>query len=86
MKSQMLEYGFQFQQISICCDSQSVITISHNPIQHSITKRIDIWCHFIKYRVLKGKIELIFVPSDDEIADVFTIALDETKFNVFLNK
>ncbi|KAL7591537.1 hypothetical protein Lser_V15G31453 [Lactuca serriola] len=31
-------------------------------------------------------IELIFVPSDDEIADVITKTLDETKFSGFLNK
>ena len=51
-----------------------------------MTKHIDIRYHFIKDHVLNGNIELIFVPSDDEIADVFTKALDETKFNGFLNK
>ncbi|XP_052627195.1 uncharacterized mitochondrial protein AtMg00810-like [Lactuca sativa] len=38
------------------------------------------------YHVLNGNIELIFVPSDDQIADVFTKASDETKFNGFMNK
>ena len=51
-----------------------------------MTKHIDIRYHFIKDHVLNGNIELIFVPSDDMIADVFTNALDDTKFNSFLNK
>ena len=49
-------------------------------------KHIDIQYHFINDQVLNGNIELIFVPSDDENPDVFTKALDETKFNGFLNK
>ena len=79
-------YGYRFQHIPIYCDSQSAIAISHNPIHHSMTKHIDITYHFIKDHVLNGNIELIFVPSDDEIADLFTKALDNTKFNGFLNK
>ena len=51
-----------------------------------MAKHIDIQYHFIKDHVLYGNIELIFVPSDDEIADAFTKASDETKFNGFLNK
>ena len=49
-------------------------------------KHIDIRYHFIKDHVLNGNIELIFVPSAGEITDVFTKALEETKFNGFLNK
>ena len=51
-----------------------------------MTKLSDIQYHSTKDHVLKGNIELIFVPSDDEIVDVFTKALDETNFNGFLNK
>ena len=86
MKSQLLDFGYRFQCIPIYCDSQSAISISHNLIQHSMMKHIDIRYHFIKDHVLNGNIELIFVPYDDEIADVFTKALDETKFIGFLNK
>ena len=51
-----------------------------------MTKHIEIWYHFIKDHVLKGNLELIFIPSDNEIVDVFTKAFEETKFNRFLNK
>ena len=72
------------KQVPIYCDSSSAIAISHNPIQHSRTKHIDIRYHFLKDNVQKGKIELIFVSSPEEIADVFTKALDEKDFNHFL--
>lgn len=54
------------------------------PFQHSLTKHIDIIYHFFKYNILKGNIEIIFVPIIEEIAYVFTKALDPTTFNNFL--
>lgn len=70
--------------IPIYGDSESAIAISHNPIQHSKMKHIELWYHFIKDHILKGNIELIFVPTHEEIANVFTKALDSTKLNAFL--
>ena len=83
MTSQLLDYGYHMKQVPIYCDSSSAIAISHNPIQHSRTKHIDIRYHFLKDNVHKSKIELIFVPSPEEIADVFTKAVDEKDFNHF---
>ena len=84
MKSQLLDYGYRYQQVPIYCDSQSAIAMAHNTIQHSMSKHIDIRYHFIKDHILKGDVELIFVHSDQEIADVFTKPLDETAFVRFL--
>lgn len=70
--------------IPIYCDFESAIAISHNPIQHSMTKHIDLRYHFIKDHIQKGNIELIFVSTHEEIDDVFRKSLDSTKLNVFL--
>ncbi|KAI3740217.1 hypothetical protein L2E82_30641 [Cichorium intybus] len=86
MKTQILDYGYKFLQVPIYCDSKSAIGISHNPIQHSMTKHIDLRYHFIKDQILQGNIELYFIPTEEEVADVFTKALDSTKFNNFLDK
>ena len=77
MKSQLLDYGYRFLHIPIYYDSNSGMAIANNPIQHSMKKHIDIRHHFIKDHILNGNIELIFVKSPEEIADVFTKALDE---------
>ena len=73
------------KKIPIYCDAKSAIAISHNPIQHSITKHIDIRYHFIKDHVMKNDIQMFFIPTEVEIADVFTKALDYTQFFHFLN-
>ncbi|KAJ9541927.1 hypothetical protein OSB04_028433 [Centaurea solstitialis] len=72
--------------IPIYCDSKSAIAISCNPVQHTKTKHIDIRYHFIKDHVEKGTIELYFVNTEFQLADLFTKALDEKRFNFLITK
>nr|GEV28258.1 hypothetical protein [Tanacetum cinerariifolium] len=61
-----------------CCQSwkqNMSISISCNPVQHSRTKCIALRYHFIKEHVEKGMIELYFVKTDYQLADLFTKAL-----------
>ena len=86
MKTQLSDFGFNYDRIPIYCDSKSAIAISCNPVQHSRTKHIDVRYHFIKDHVEKGNIELYFVPTDYQLADLFTKPLDEQRFNLLKTK
>ncbi|KAJ9536569.1 hypothetical protein OSB04_un000268, partial [Centaurea solstitialis] len=79
MKIQLADYGYTMHRIPIYCDSSSAIQIAANPVQHSRTKHIDIRYHFIKDHVEKGNVELFFVESERQIADLFTKAFDEKR-------
>nr|GEW60036.1 retrovirus-related Pol polyprotein from transposon TNT 1-94 [Tanacetum cinerariifolium] len=57
-----------------------VISISNNLVLHSRTKDIYMRYHFIKDYILKGNIELYFVPTDLQLADLFTKPLAEPSF------
>ncbi|GKB09985.1 hypothetical protein Tco_0843908, partial [Tanacetum coccineum] len=81
MRTQLTDYGFHFNKIPIYCDSKSAIAISCNPVQHSRTKHIAVHYHFIKEHVEKGTIELYFVKTDYQLADLFTKALPVDRFN-----
>nr|GFB36140.1 retrovirus-related Pol polyprotein from transposon TNT 1-94 [Tanacetum cinerariifolium] len=67
--------------IPIYCDSKSAIAISCNPVQHSRTKHVAVRYHFITEHVEKGTIELYFVKTDYQLADIFTKALLADCFN-----
>ncbi|GJS77423.1 hypothetical protein Tco_0727304 [Tanacetum coccineum] len=56
------------------------IAISNNPVIHSRTKHIDIRYHFIRDHILKGDIELHFIPTEYQLTDIFTKPLDEPTF------
>nr|GEV35620.1 copia protein [Tanacetum cinerariifolium] len=81
MRTQLTDYGFHFNKIPIYCDSKSAIAISCNPVQYSRTKHIAIRYHFINEHVEKGTIELYFVKTDSQLADLFTKALPADRFN-----
>ncbi|GKA34528.1 hypothetical protein Tco_0720957 [Tanacetum coccineum] len=62
------------------------IAISCNPVQHSRTKHIDIRYHFIKEHVEKGTVELYFVRTEYQLADLFTKALPKERFEYLVHR
>nr|GEV18093.1 retrovirus-related Pol polyprotein from transposon TNT 1-94 [Tanacetum cinerariifolium] len=80
LKSQLTDYDIIYEKVTILCDNTSAIAISNNPVMHSITKHIDIRYHFIRDHVLKGNIELHFIPTQYQLVDIFTKPLDESTF------
>nr|GEX72414.1 retrovirus-related Pol polyprotein from transposon TNT 1-94 [Tanacetum cinerariifolium] len=86
MRTQLTDYGFHFDKISMCCDSKAAIAISCNPVQHSRTKHIDVRYHFIKEKVEKGIVELFFVGTEYQLADLFTKALPVERFQYLVRR
>nr|GEX56104.1 putative RNA-directed DNA polymerase [Tanacetum cinerariifolium] len=86
MRTQLQDYGFNYNKILLYCDSQSAIAISCNPVQHSRTKHIHTRYHFIKEQVENGIIELYFVRNEYQLADMFTKALPEDRFKYLVRQ
>nr|GEV50626.1 copia protein [Tanacetum cinerariifolium] len=80
MRTQLQDYGFNYNKIPLYCNPESAIAISCNPVQHSRTKHIHTRYHFIKEQVENGIIELYFVRTKYQLADMFTKALPEDRF------
>nr|GEV23001.1 copia protein [Tanacetum cinerariifolium] len=86
MCTQLLDYGYKYNQIPMYYDSKSAIAISCNLVQHSKTKHIEIRYHFIKEHVEKGTVELYFVGTEYQLADLFTKALPKERFEYFVHR
>nr|GEW35390.1 retrovirus-related Pol polyprotein from transposon TNT 1-94 [Tanacetum cinerariifolium] len=82
MKIQFSDYDIHYKMVPIFCDNTNAITISNNPVLHSRTKHIDIRYHFIRNHILKGDIELHFIPTKYQLADIFNKPLDELTFTI----
>ncbi|GKD81255.1 retrovirus-related pol polyprotein from transposon TNT 1-94 [Tanacetum coccineum] len=85
MHTQLLDYGYKYKRIPMYCDSKSATAISCNPVHHSKTKHIDIRYHFIKEHVEKGTVELYFVGTEYQLADLFTKALPKERFEYLVH-
>eukprot|EP00253_Pinus_taeda_P034427 PITA_34427 len=72
--------------IPILCDNTSAISISKNPVMHSKTKHIPIKYHFLREQVLEQKVKLEYVPSKEQVADIFTKPLPRETFEYLRQK
>ncbi|GJW53422.1 hypothetical protein Tco_0097507 [Tanacetum coccineum] len=86
MRSQLTYYGLKFNKIPLYCDNKSAIALCCNNVQHSRSKHIDVRYHFIKEQVENKVVELYFVRTEYQLADIFTKALSRERFNFLIEK
>ncbi|GJX60535.1 retrovirus-related pol polyprotein from transposon TNT 1-94 [Tanacetum coccineum] len=86
IRTQLLDCGYEYNRILMYCDSKSAIAISCNLVQHSKIKHIDIRYHFIKEHVEKGTVEVYFVGTKYQLADLFTKALPKEHFEYLVHR
>ena len=72
--------------IPIHCDNTSAISVSKNLVFHSKTKHIPIKYHFLREQVTNYVVSLHFIPSKDQIADIFTKLLAQDQFEYLRQK
>jgi KUP system potassium uptake protein len=56
-------------------DNKSTIAIALNPVNHQRTKHIDTRVHQIRHHVKHLDVDIVYCPTEDMIADIFTKAL-----------
>lgn len=87
LKLLLSELGFQISRpITLYCDNKAAISIAHNPIQHDRTKHIEVDRHFIKEKLMSEQICIPYVPSQNQLTDVFTKGLPTTIFQSLVHK
>jgi hypothetical protein len=72
--------------ITIHCDNTSAISVSKNLVLHSKTKNIPIKYHFLREQVTNRIVQLNYISSTEQIADIFTKPLAATPFGYLCQK
>ena len=71
--SVLTELGVPRQRTPILwCDNLGATYLTANPVFHARTKHIEIDFHFVRERVAACELEVRFISTDDQLADVFT--------------
>jgi hypothetical protein len=71
--------------IPLHCDNQGSLKLARNPIFHARTKHIEIHHHFARKRLEEGEIDLDYIPTGQQPADILTKALGRKKFEFHRN-
>ena len=69
--------------VVIKCDNQGAIALVKNCIVHNRSKHIDIRYHFIRDKYVNGSIDMVYVPSESNVADLMTKPPTKYKLEVF---
>ncbi|KAL2319304.1 hypothetical protein Fmac_028273 [Flemingia macrophylla] len=80
IKHQLEDYDIFESSIPILCDNTAAISLSKNPVMHSIAKHIEIKHHFVRDHIQKGTFELMFVNTEEQLAYIFTKPLPKDRF------
>ncbi len=67
-------------------DNQAAIQIAKNPVLHKRTKHIDVRHHFVRDVVHNGIIELSYINTKEQVADILTKALPRDQFQLLRTK
>jgi len=63
-------------------DNQGCIALVGNPVFHKRTKHIDIRYHFIRERVASKEVEIQYMPTELQLADLLTKGLPKPRTQI----
>jgi hypothetical protein len=86
MRQTLMDYCYKFSKVPLLCDNESAIRMADNPVEHSHTKDIAIWYHFLRDHQQRGDIEIAYINTKEQLADIFTKPLDEKTFTKLRNE
>ena len=67
-------------------DNQASVLSAYNPSNHQTSKHIDTRKNFNEEKVTKKLVKLEYVPTTENIVDLFTKALDRNKMTYFRDR
>ncbi|CAN0886875.1 Retrovirus-related Pol polyprotein from transposon TNT 1-94 [Linum grandiflorum] len=87
VSSEMVRLQRLFQELGVSCklpmqvygDNTSAIQIAINPVLHDRTKHIEVHVHYIRQLVTEGVIQISYLSTEDQTADVLTKAVSSSR-------
>jgi hypothetical protein len=77
----MRDFGVSFERVPLMCDNTSAISIAKNPVLHKRMRHLERRHHFLRDHVEKRDIEMRYIDTERQLADIFTKPLDASQFD-----
>jgi hypothetical protein len=76
----MREFGVRFERVPLMCDNASVISVAKNLVFHKKMRHVERRHHFLRDHVEKEDIEMRYIDTERQLADIFTKLIDSSRF------
>jgi hypothetical protein len=76
----MRDFGVRFERVPLMCDNTSDISVAKNPVFHKKMRHAERRHHFLRDYIEKGDIEMRYIDTERQLADIFTKHLDSYQF------
>lgn len=77
--------GLPCESVCMYVDNQSAIALANNPVHHNRSKHIDVKYHYVREEVQNKTLALVYVPTADNVADVFTKPVSRVRLDKLLS-
>jgi hypothetical protein len=82
----MRDFVVIFERVPIMCDNTSVIAVVKNPVFHKRMRHLERRHHFLRDHVEKRDIEMRYIDTERQLADIFTKPLNSSRFAALRGK
>jgi hypothetical protein len=76
----MRDIGVRFVRVPLMCDNTYAISVAKNLVFHKKIRHVEKRHHFLRDHVKKGDIEMKYIDTERQLADIFTKLLDSSQF------
>jgi hypothetical protein len=68
----MRDFGVRFERVPHICDNTCAISVAKNPVFHKKIRHVERIHHFLRDHKEKGDIEMRYIDTERQLADIFT--------------
>jgi hypothetical protein len=68
----MRDFEVRFERVPLMCDNTSAISAAKNLVFHKKMRHVERRHHFLRDHVEKGDIEMRYIDTERQLADIFT--------------
>jgi hypothetical protein len=76
----MRDFRVRFERVPLMCDSTSAISVAKNLVFHKKMRYVERRHHFLRDHVEKGDVEMRYIDTERQLADIFTKPFNSSRF------
>jgi hypothetical protein len=76
----MRDFGLSFERVPLMFDNTSVISVAKNPVLPKRMRHLERRHHFLRDHVEKGDIEMRYIDTERQLANILIKPLDASRF------